>query len=192
MSAIENKTGAIYFYQRYNSNLNHGINNIFREKLERVRKYAGPVFENFLLELKKKIDDPSMDICYAISIDEYHAIKERMLNTHSVDAEYFDQFLEDLVSNRLLPKDFDDYEYELSFVEDIPIVFLALESGYIPEGFSLWKQHDNNDRCIAHLATYFNCLPDDFKQLDLRDKHGYSVWQIMNFQRFQHQYNLNT
>jgi len=167
------------FYQRYAVDYKGGTS-AFRQRIRKARKFAGPVFENFLVELKKKIDSPSIDDQYCISKEEYHDIKEYMLNINSVDVDYFNKILEDLIGFRLLPVDFDDWGYEFHHVDDIPIVFTAVTCGYIPEGFDRWEQCDNEGRGVAHLAAWKLILPKDFTQFDLKDKNGFTVQQVLD------------
>ena len=84
MTQNRNREHAFNFYRRYSGFFTTIFTEGIFERIQKARKFAGPVFEKFLVELKKKIDSPSMDICYAISNDEYHDIKEYMLNINSV------------------------------------------------------------------------------------------------------------
>lgn len=188
MSITTERARAFNFYRRYTSNHKNSpaADAVFIQTLQSTRKAGGSCFESYLERIKDENDSNE----YSISNEEYHAIKESMAESEAI---YFQNFLRDLLSHRLLPKNFDDWLQPSDGVEEYPIVFMALfDYGYIPEGFDHWEQHDENDRCIAHLAAYKNCLPESFTRWDLRDKNGYSVRQVLEFQRFQHVYNLES
>lgn len=182
MTQTPNYARAFNFHHRYASDLKDSpaLNVAFRQRISQTRKYGGPVFENFLVELKKKFDTLPADDRYAISKEEYYDIKKFMLNINSVDVNYFNKILDDLLYFRLLPTDFDDWDYEFHYVDDIPIVFTAVTCGYIPEGFDRWEQCDNEGRCVAHLAAWKTILPKDFTQFDLKDKNGFTVQQVLD------------
>lgn len=180
MTQNRNREHAFNFYRRYSGIFTTIFTEGVFERIQKARKFAGHVFEKFLVELKKKIDSPSIDDQYCISKEEYHDIKEYMLNINSVDVDYFNKILEDLIGFRLLPVDFDDWGYEFHYVDDIPIVFTAVTCGYIPEGFDRWEQCDNEGRGVAHLAAWKLILPKDFTQFDLKDKNGFTVQQVLD------------
>ncbi len=193
MTQNKNYGRAYNFHQRYTSDLKNSpaLNDAFRQRISQTRKHAGPVFEKFLVELKKKIDTSSVDDQFVVSKEEYHDIKEYMLNINSVDVDYFNKILEDLIYFRLLPADFDDWDYEFHHVDDIPIIFTAIRHGYIPEGFYQWHLENIKHMCIAHLAALNGLLPATFKDWNLTDYNGYTVSDVIRFNLFEKIYIRN-
>ena len=188
MSITTERARAFNFHRRYMSDHKNSpaVDTVFLQTLQNTRKAGGNCFESYL----ERIKDENVHNEYSITNEEYHAIKESMSGSEPI---YFDNFLTNLLSHRLLPKDFDDWLQTSEGVENYPIVFTALfDYGYIPEGFDQWEQCDENGRCIAHLAAYKNCLPESFKRWDLLDKNGYSVREILKFCQFQYDYNLES